>query len=501
MTDTPTDARAGRTAIIDVGSNSVRLVIFGHSERAPLPLLNEKAFCELGLGVSETGTLNPAGVEQAIATLKRFARLIEACGVSRQIAFATAAVRDATDGPAFVAMVRSTTGIALRVLSGEKEAELAGLGVLFGMPQANGVTADMGGSSLELVPLKDGRVLEGASLPLGPLQFSGDAAKPEFIARTADKAIRQLPWLSKLTGQSLYLVGGTWRAFAKLDIGMRQYPMNIVDGYQMSADRARDLASLVSLQSPNSLGGTDGISKRRMAALPVSALVLGRILEALNPMDLIFSAHGVREGAYLEQLVPQTARTDPLLAGIEDMASLESRFSTETGLELAAWIAPLFTSETSGQRRLRTAACLLCDVGWRSHPDYRATQSFRRVLRAPLIGLTHADRCFLGIAVLRRYSHKAGNSVKEQARLVLEKESIREAEKIGAAMRLALTLSGGTKGVLDSFGLAAKNDKVLLHTPEDKSFLIGEAVHSRLRHLASLCEATPAIVSAVQADV
>lgn len=486
MTDTLTEASRERTAIIDVGSNSVRLVIFGRGKRAPIPMLNEKAFCELGLGVAETGKLNPEGVEQALSTMQRFKWLMDASDVTRTIAFATAAVRYASDGPDFVKTVKKQTGISLRVLSGEKEAELAGRGVLFGIPEAHGVTADMGGSSLELVQVEGGQVLDGVSLPLGPLHFADRRDDADHIRDTAADALDQVDWLAERRGQTLYLVGGTWRAFAKLDIGMRSYPLNIIHGYEMTPGRARDLAGVVSRQSPDSLVSAHGISKRRIRALPLTAVVLEKLLETLKPGKLIFSGHGVREGAFFEALRENAQPDDPLMDGVIEIADLESRFTAEAGREINDWIEPLFAGETPAQRRLREAACLLCDVGWRTHPDYRATQSFRRVLRAPLVGLSHADRCFLAIAVLRRYSHSAGDAAKRQTRLVLSAEELLTAEKVGASIRLALTLTGGTAGTLHNFDLSIDESAISLRIPENLGFTAGQAVRSRLRHLANL---------------
>lgn len=486
MTDSLPEAAVDRTAIIDVGSNSVRLVIFGEGARAPLAMLNEKAFCELGLGVAETGKLNPKGVKQALATIQRYRWLISANKVSKIIAFATAAVRYAEDGPAFVEMVRDRTGISLDVLSGEKEAELAGRGVFFGIPDAAGVAGDMGGSSLELVPLQDGETRPGSSLPLGPLHFADRLDDPGYIQTTTARKLGELDWLPGVKGQALYLVGGTWRAFAKLDIGMRNYPINIIHGYEMTPERAMDLAKVVSRQSPDSLVSAHGISKRRIRTLPVTAIVLTEMLKALRPTRLVFSGHGVREGAYFEALGGNARPSDPLLAGVEEIARLESRFDAAVGSEIADWIAPLFGGETEAQGRLRRAACRLCDVGWRTHPDYRATQSFRRVLRAPLIGLDHTDRCYLAIAVLRRYSHSAGDAAKQQARMILGADDLLTAERVGAAMRLALTLNGGASGLLGQFQLSGTDDRIILGCPEDASHVIGDTVRSRLRHLARL---------------
>ena len=295
MPDTMTArSESDRIAVVDVGSNSVRLVIFGDCERAPLTMLNERAFCSLGRGLGKSGKLNPKGVDYALRTLRRFDWMSRAAGASRIHAFATAAVRDAEDGPDFVQRAREETGIDLRVLTGEEEANLAGLGVLFGLPDAQGVVGDLGGSSLELAPISGGRVDPGATLPVGPLQFPSDTFQPGAIRRRVMRHLDQLEWLQDCTGQDLYLVGGTWRAVAKLDIGMRNYGLNIIHGYEMSADRAVDLSRLIARQSPQSLRGAEGISSRRLQVLPAAAIVLEAVVDRLAPERLVFSAHGVR---------------------------------------------------------------------------------------------------------------------------------------------------------------------------------------------------------------
>lgn len=497
MPDTMTAIpESDRIAVVDVGSNSVRLVIFGDCERAPLAMLNERAFCSLGRGLGKTGRLNPKGVDYAIRTLKRFSWMSHAAGASRIHAFATAAVRDAEDGPDFVERAETETGISLRVLTGPEEANLAGMGVLFGLPEAQGVVGDLGGSSLELAPVRDSGVLPGTTLPVGPLQFPSDSFSPGEIRRTVMRHLDKLPWLSDCVGQDLYLVGGTWRAVAKLDIGMRNYGINIIHGYEMTPDRAIDLSRLIARQSVESLTGAEGISARRMQVLPAASVVLEAVVNRLAPERLVFSAHGVREGAYFEGLTAEARAQDPLLAGVEALARHESRFSPTVGKEIFDWTGKLFAGENAQEARLRLAACMLCDVGWRTHPDYRATQSYRRVLRAPLLALDHPDRAFLAVTMLRRYSHKAGNDVVEDAHHLLSDERIELAEKIGAAMRLAQTLTGGSPGQLASFALELKPKRLILTGPAERTNVLGESVMSRLKRLANLFDADEEVVAA-----
>jgi len=494
MPDTLSASAPPRTAVIDVGSNSVRLVIFGDSTRAPLAMLNEKAFCLLGAGLNESGKLNAEGRAQALLTLKRFWRIADSVHADRILAFATAAVREAEDGPEFVRQVREQCGLELRVLSGEEEANLAGMGVLFGIPEADGIVIDMGGSSLELAPLNAGQVEAGVSLPLGPLQIPEKLKTRKAIIEHVEEHLEKADWLRECRGRNLYLVGGTWRAFAKLDISMRNYDLNVIQGYEMSYARARTLTELVSRQSQESLRHTEGVSSRRLKVLPVTSIVLDCVLRRARPRKLVFSAHGVREGIYFSELPDIRKQQDPLLEGIKAISRHETRFHTNAGPRLFDWMSPLFGKEKDTDKRLRQAACMLADVGWRTHPDYRATQSFRRILRAPLLGISHAERTFLAIALMRRYSQNAGGDVLENARALLEDGQIRRAIQIGAAIRLTLTLTEGDEDMMAQSSLSLTRDSVRLSIMEADAYLDSEATRARLKNLATAFERDPVLV-------
>lgn len=486
---------AERVAVIDVGSNSVRLVIFGDSARAPLNMLNEKAFCALGKGLPETGHLSPEGVQNAIATLKRFAWMMQVTGVDRTVAFATSAVRDAVDGPEFVERVRNECGITLEVLSGQGESRMAAFGVLFGLPEAEGIVGDLGGSSLELASIGKGRAEAGVTLPVGPLRFDDGDAESGTIRKAVRHELRKVEWLDSMAGRDFYVVGGTWRALAKLDIQRRNYPLHIVQGYEMPLGRAQSLVDLISQQSPASLTDAETVSKRRLPVLPLACSVLGAVLERLQPRRLVFSAHGVREGAYLETLSDADRRIDPLLAAAEAMAAQETRFGASIGHEIFAWCNPLFEGESEADTRLRRVSSVLSDIGWRMHPDYRATHAFRRVLRAPLLGVDHTERAFIATTVLRRYSHKASGDAVEEMQALLSDEMIRRASRIGAAMRLAQTLGCGAPSALTGATVALDGDGICLSVPERLRDLIGETVESRLKRLADSFECSSRIVS------
>lgn len=474
-----------RIAVIDVGSNSVRLVIFGDCARAPLNMLNERAFCALGKGLPETGHLSPEGVQSAIATLKRFAWMMQVTCVDRTVAFATSAVRDAVDGPAFVERVAVECGIDLEVLSGEGESRLAAFGVLFGLPEARGIVGDLGGSSLELAAIGDGKADPGVTLPVGPLRFQAEDAESGVIRKAVRAALKPVAWLEDVRGHDFYVVGGTWRALAKLDIQRRGYPLHIVQGYEMPLRRAEDLVDLISHQSPESLSHTENVSKRRLQVLPLACSVLAAVLEKLQPKRLVFSAHGVREGAYLDTLGVADRGVDPLVAAAEAMAAQEARFGSAIGHEIFDWCQPLFADESPASARLRLVSSILSDIGWRMHPDYRATHAFRRVLRAPLLGVDHTERAFVATTVLRRYSHKASGDAVEEMQALLSEDMIRQASQIGAAMRLAQTLGCGAPAALAGAIIVREGDEIVLSVPDTLRDLIGETVESRLKRLAN----------------
>ena len=158
-------------AVIDIGSNSLRLVVYDAPRRAAHTLLNEKVMCGLGRGLERTGRLNPEGVVQAKANLQRFVALARAAGAARIDVLATAAVRDAEDGADFVNDVEKRLSIRVRVLPGAEEGRLSALGVLAGIPDAAGVVGDLGGGSIELAAIGNGRVGSVATLPIGPLRL------------------------------------------------------------------------------------------------------------------------------------------------------------------------------------------------------------------------------------------------------------------------------------------------------------------------------------------
>ena len=468
--------RRGPVAVIDIGSNSLRLVVYDGLGRAPSMLFNEKVLCGLGRGIDETGKLHPDGVRLANENLRRFVALARAIPVSRLHVVATAAVRDASDGADFIRRIERRLRIRASVLSGVEEGRLSAFGVIAGIPDAQGLMGDLGGASVELVPLAGGQVGPAASLPIGPLRLADIAEDEKKLRDTIDRHLDGLDWLDGRPFNAFYAVGGAWRALARIHMEQDGYPLHVIQQYTLSRGKAEDFLDLVARQSRKSLEKISAVSRKRMETVPFAARMLHRLLRRAQPKRLVFSAFGLREGYLYSLLGEEQQRKDPLLAGAEAMAASHRRFGAD-GDELFHWIEPLYRDETPPQRRLRHAAALLSDIAWAEHPDYRAEQALRMTLFAPLAGLDHRERAFLAATLHARYG---GNDPGDPVRRLLDDEAFAAARGIGLALRLGNTLTGGVPGLLSNAKLATHNGTLSLTLGRKTAPHLGESVNRRL---------------------
>ncbi len=483
----PGRARAntpGRIGIVDIGSNTVRLVVYDAPLRLPVPIYNEKTSCRLAKGLESTGRLNPDGAEEAIRSLTRFTRLADAMGVERLELVATAAVRDANDGDAFVGRIENTFKLPVTVLSGAEEARMAALGLLSGVPDADGMLADLGGGSLDLVLLDKGKFADFATVPLGHLRLSEAAhGSPDEAAGVVAERLADVPWLSAVRGRDFYGVGGAWRTLARVFIDQTGYPLHVVDGYTVAADDAWRLAHLVGHLGAKSLSGIAGVPRSRAETLPYAALVLEYLLAASRAKRMVFSAFGMREGRLLESLPEEVRRQDPLIAGAAGMAERTGRFRVDAD-GIMDWMAPALAGLGDIEQRLALAATLLSDIGWDEHPDYRAEHAFLRALRLPFAGLSHADRVFIALAIFVRYNGEPDHPLVMPVRSLLDDDQQGHARSVGLALRLAHTLSGSAPGLLGRTRLAVEGERLLLKIPAEGEVFRSETVERRLRTLA-----------------
>jgi len=478
------NSRDERVAVVDIGSNSIRLVVFDGLKRAPATVFNEKVLCGLGRGLQTSGRLSPEGVALAVPNLVRFTALARAMGVGRIDLVATAAVREASDGEAFRETVERLCGHRVRVLSGEEEAGLSALGVIAGNPSADGIMGDLGGGSLELVEVNGGRVGRSTTLALGPLRLMESCGDDRQKARRLiDKALATVDWLPAGKGRTFYPVGGTWRNLARLHIEQHRYPLHAIHGHTIPREEAVSLTRLISRLGKSSLSGIQHVSRRRRETLPMGSLVLSRLLQQMQCARVTFSTNGLREGYLFHQLPKAVQEEDPLLSAAEEIAERESRFGG-LGESLMAWCEPLFPDESPEERRLRLAACHLSDLTWREHPDFRAIQALRRILQYPLVGIDHPGRAFIAYTVFLRYGEPpTGKEAVEAAGLLSERWRNR-AILLGAALRLSYRVSAATRWVLEHSALRVDGKVLELKLPGDGSVPDGEAVQRRFKALA-----------------
>ena len=468
-----------RCAVVDLGSNSVRLVVYEGRGRNPVPIFNEKAVLRLGRGLQSTGRLNEAGVAQALRVMVRYHAIARAMAAAPFEVLATAAVRDASNGPAFIAALRERMpGAMITVLPGEEEAALSAAGLQCGIVGADGVLADIGGGSLELVRLDAAGVHDAVTLRLGVIRLAERAeGNLERARELADADLAGVPWLGAGAGRSLYLVGGAFRALARVHMQHVRYPLGIVHCYTIGQEAARELTQLIA--GPGKLPG----AKRRADDLPYAALVLRRLLRATGARQVVFSAYGIREGWFLRSVPNNVRSQDPLLAAVRAEAERMSR-DTRLPPALIAWTAPLFPYETATAARLRQAACWLSDTGSHDHPEYRAEVTFQRSLYAPG-ALDHPTRAFLALTLATRYEADPASPYLATARALLDAASIARAELLGTALRLAYTLSAGTPDLLAGASVRLEPGRVVLSL-DGPGVFAGDGVQRRLDRLASL---------------
>jgi exopolyphosphatase/guanosine-5'-triphosphate,3'-diphosphate pyrophosphatase len=483
-------------AIVDIGSNSVRLVSYEGLSRSPTPIFNEKVLCGLGRGVITTGQLPKDGIEKALTALSRFKVLCDIMNVEWVHVLATAAARDAENGPDFLEAATSAIGAPISLLSGRREAELSALGVVSGIYNPDGVVADLGGGSLELIDVKDAHLGKGVTLPLGGLTLM-DAAEhsPRAAVKIARKAFSDCKVLERLQGRTLYAVGGTWRALARLHMSQHNYPLDVIHGYVIPAREAADFAGLVERVNTETLISIGSVNAARRPLLAYGAVVLEEIIRKAKPKEVVISAVGVREGLLYERLDPAQQKLDPLLYAAQELNALASR-APRHAQDLCEWTDQFVQSthleETPEEKRLRYAGCLLADVSWRAHPDYRAEHSLNIVSNSSFMGIDHTGRSFLALATSYRHLGLDEN-VSPEIRALVSSRMLDRARLLGGAMRVAYIISAAMPDVLPRVPMVCNKQKLVLTLPVDLAGLASDRLQNRMKQLARLIGREPVI--------
>ncbi len=472
-------------AIIDIGSNTVRLVVYGGTMRAPTVLLNEKVTAKLGRDIAATGRLSDEAMVLALRGLKRFALLLADLGIKDIETVATAAVRDAANGPEFAAQLRAI-GLSPRVISGEEEALLSAHGVIGAFPDARGIVADLGGGSLELVRVADGRTDSASTLPLGTLRLPDHRGKSRAeMRKSLDKAIRKAGWdLSAATPEangSLYLVGGTWRAMAVYAMAAQGYPLSDPHGFALDAAAAQELAATLASSESDTLRTRERISSMRAEKLPDSSVLLQALLARLSPERVVFSSWGLREGLLYDRLPEHTRSQDPLLAGVTVFASGRGTQAT-LATRMAAWTLDAAPARTHGSERLRLAATMLALAAMQIEPNIRLPQAINWALHKRWVGIDGKGRAMLAAAISAN-----GNqlSLQSEVRALASEEALEEAVRWGLALRLARRLGAQSARSLEASRLMVDGSALVLQLAKSHEALFGQPTEKDMKLLAT----------------
>ncbi|MFT4183138.1 MAG: exopolyphosphatase [Rhizobium sp.] len=480
-------------SVVDIGSNSVRLVVYEGHSRSPTILFNEKVLCGLGKGLALTGKMDEENVARALAALHRFKALSDQARASTIYVLATAAAREATNGPEFIHQAETILQRKVRVLSGEEEARFSALGIVSGFFHPDGIAGDLGGGSLELIDIKDREIGKGITLPLGGLRLSeyanGSLAKAHSFAR---KHVKTAKLLSKGEGRTFYAVGGTWRNIAKLHMEIRKYPLHMMQGYEVPLDEMIRFLDQIAEAKDSKDPAFLSISKHRRSLLPFGAVAMREVLAAMKPSMVSFSAQGVREG-YLYSLLTEAERhSDPLLVAAGELAILRAR-SPEHARELAEWtgrIMPFFgVVETEEESRYRQAACLLADISWRAHPDYRGLQALNIIAHTSFVGISHAGRAFIALANYYRFEGLHDDGATEPLATIATPQFVERAKLLGGLLRVVYLFSASMPGIVRNLSIRRSSNPDLdleFVVPAEYHDFAGERLDGRLQQLAKL---------------
>lgn len=490
----------GPVAIIDIGSNSIRLVVYERLSRSPTSLFNEKMLAGLGRGLGETGRLADDRVDAALKAIRRYRRVCDHVGVQQLHILATAAAREAENGPDFIQKVEEICQTPVKILSGKDEAYYSAKGVVSGFYYADGMVGDLGGGSLELVNLNQGEIGEGRTFPLGGIRLQETSKKNVAkAAKIAAGELEKAEWLKEGKDRTFFAIGGTWRSLGRLHLFREGYPLHVMHDYEIPADEAIAFCERVMRDEEVSMRGIQFISKARRALLPYGAAVMRHVLQQSRVNKVVFSALGVREGLLYELLDEAEREKDPLIEASRELGVLRAR-SPQYGAELVTWTDRIMklgqVDETAYERRLRVAACHLSDIGWRAHPDYRGEQSLNIISNAGFVGIDHPGRAYLALSVFYRHEGLVDDAVSPQLRELCDERLLQRAKILGAALRVASLLSASIAGVLPELRVNLADGQLTLELPEGYWDFDGERLRKRMNQLSRLLELESQIVQA-----
>lgn len=487
----------GPVAIVDIGSNSVRLVVYERLSRSATPLFNEKELCGLARGLASSGKLDPEAIASALTAVRRFVLLTAQMRVKSLHVIATAAAREASNGKEFIGTVEKITGTKVAILSGAEEARYSALGVIAGFHNPDGIAGDLGGGSLEVVDIKGSKIGDAETFPLGGLRLEDASEKSlKKAEKLAAEALSGSKVLEKGAKRPFYAIGGTWRSLARLHMRTKGYPLHVMHHYSIAPGEAMEFCRMLMRREIDSVDSIEVVSRNRRALLPYGAAVLAQVIETMKPSEIVLSALGVREGLLYDLLDAKEKARDPLIVACEELAYLRSR-SPRHVHELVGWSDMAFKAigmeETEEEARLRHAACLLADIHWRAHPEYRGEQSLNIIAHAAFIGIDHPGRAYLALANFYRHEGLIDEVLSPRIRELATTRLMERARALGATLRVAHLISGAMPEVVQRSRIERRGKTLTLVLPSDLAPLGGARVLRRLGALAKIASLEPVI--------
>ena len=475
-------------ALIDIGSSSVRLVIYSDHCRAARVLFNEKHTCDLAEDLEVSGGLLPDTIQRAIAAIRRFATVVQ----HREIPwtdvhlFATSAVRDANNAATFINEVQQILPATLKVLSGDDEARLSAYGVAYNHPEAVGVVGDLGGGSLELAEIDviDADPLgQSLSLPFGAVRFKTLLQQdPATLQKRVAAGLADVPWISAHSTERFYAVGGSWRNLGLLHLSMSSYPLAIIGGYRVARTELRDFLAQVQVMPVAKIEGCRGISRKRAAMLPFAAMLLEAVLQRGQFAEVEFSAMSLRDGCFYVRLPDSEQQVDPLIRGCS--CYLSPSYQHAEAEALYRFSKPIAQAIPTVSPRIHKALCLLGNIAQSDHPEFRVEHALIRVLHLAAPMLSHQDRAWLAVAVASRYGRIPDRLMTTKTvRFLLSESDYSSAGALGRVLRLGHSLSGGATNLLALCRLSWDHARVTLDVPRDIAYLLSERVERRRTQL------------------
>jgi len=475
-------------AIIDIGSNSVRQVVYEGQTRSPSVLHNEKVLCGLGKGVAKSGSLDEDAIERALTALRRFMLLGKQLNVAETHILATAAAREAENGARFISSVEQICGDEVKLLTGREEARYAALGVQSGFYKPEGIAGDQGGGSTELVPVISDKELNGVTTPLGALRLQELSKFNASVARKiARKTLADLKIEWPGDKRTFYAIGGTWRSLIRLYMLENEHPIDVLHGFSVKASKFQKFCERV-IDDNDKFDFLDEISKNRRPLLPYGAAVMIELIDRLEVDEITTSVVGLREGYLYSLLDDEVKSRDALIEATAELSLLRARSPAHSS-ELADWTDKAFEflelEEASSQKRWRHAACNLADIVWRSASDFRAEQTLGIINNAGFNSISHEGRAYLALVTYHRYQGLGAKKRPPPVAKLASEASEKMARILAAMFRMLYMFSAGEPGILPSFGITRTLTGTLaIKVPHRLSGMVGEKPKIRIEQLA-----------------